>query len=489
MITCNYCDKEATSVFRQGVVREIFCCADHTDTMFLEHTGLIEEDWRQWRIELDQSKSERLGIQNDWRATYDNLSYKEMGEHYSSYVSTYGYQDQYDRKWWDKFFEGLKDEKIYVIELGGHRGGMAARVLKNHENISDWINFDIDRDAVNNPICDDHRYQAIVASSYLWNLSSHIERLKDHRLVFVGAHVLEHIKREQLIKLIDNIIIHCVYVGIEIPLQAESTHVNWHNFDGSHILEIGWGEILRLFRERNFQVEYDGLWNAKMEKVDFAYNPGLSRIANHNRWRENYGDLSFDDQKRYYETIFKNSPHQRQYTIEHVEAPFRNQLRDKYLWVIEFGGYQGELAHQLLLKYDNVKSWTNYEISERVLTHQVCNDPRYTPILITDFIWNKPPPLIYNTFVSSHTIEHITGDDFKKLVDKVIRHCDYVILEIPLPIDMSRGAKTWHNYDGTHIQDLSWNDIVTILFDVGFTKFIHTGLHGWNYFGYKVEAL
>jgi hypothetical protein len=205
--------------------------------------------------------------------------------------------------------------------------------------------------------------------------------------------------------------------------------------------------------------------------------------------------MTFKEHKKYYEAVFTDITYQRKYAIEFWEAPFQNELKDKELRVIELGGYQGELAHEILRKHPNIEKWDNYEISDRADTHQVCNDPRYDPIVLEDFIWNDPPASItfkapgaslrkYNTFVSSHTIEHITGDNFKALVDTVIRYMDYCILEAPL--SEQQMPNIWKGYDGTHIQELAWNDIITILWNAGFSKFTRTGSPlKFNYFGWK----
>jgi len=445
------------------------------------------QEWEDWRAKLAESKEERLEYQNTWREQYDELSYKDMGDHYSIYVEAFGYQDQYDRKWWDQFFEEHRDEDLAVTEMGGHRGGMAKRMLEKHDNIKSWVNFEIDQMVVDDPVCTDERYHSRYLPDYLWNYPApeNLVVRKPMKNVFVAAHVFEHIKIMQLIMLVKKVITNYDYVGVEAPL--ESTGINWENFDGSHIFEGGWRYIISLFETWGFIVEYDGRWNAKMEKRGFKYDPTKSRIENHNRWRKNYGQMTYQDHKDYYEAIFEDTPFQRQYHFKEMEYPFE-RLKNKELWVLEFGGYQGELAHQILRKYDNIEGWDNFEITDRALKYRVCSDKRYNPIVLDDFIWDKPPQhMAYDVFVSSHTIEHITGYDFQKLVDKVIRHCDYCILEIPLPHDMSRGVETWHNYDGTHIQDLSWGKIQTILFDAGFTKFTMTGPPGavWNYFGWK----
>lgn len=430
-----------------------------------------------------------MELQNQWRETYDELSYKQMCTFYSNYVDTYGYHDQYNRSWWDNFFDQLSGAKIWVIELGGHTGGLAKRILKNHKNIANWINFDIDRTALyDNSVCDDPRYIPLHLNDYLWNMPERVTKLKGYRLVFVAAHVLEHLKEAQVISLLDKIVIHCKYAGVEIPLEPRRRNVNWKDFDGSHILEIGWVELIELFRDRGFKVEHDGLWNAKLTKLEGIYDDTMNTKDNSDKWRKNYSRMTYDDQRKYYNTILNLTCDQRQYTIEYIEKPFNNMLKDKELKIIELGGYQGELAHRILRKYSNIVAWDNFEITDRARTNSVCNDGRYRPIITNEFLWDIGYVALeekYNVFLSSHTIEHISTADFKKLVDTVIRHCDYCILEIPMPYNVPKNDLNWKGFDGTHILDIPWEEILEILYRAGFTQFELSDGRGWNYFGWK----
>jgi hypothetical protein len=460
--------------------RTAYGCEEHKNDISMDITGRPYEETmyyiEKWRDEIEE-----------WKQSYDDMDFIQQREKYEGYHDEMSYQDQFRANWWLTTFNKLPKAKLSVIEVGGYLGKLATLILRYYSNIEKWHNYDIQRNIVKDKVCIDSRYEAVVLEDYIWNNPPD----NDYN-VFVASHLIEHLNEEDLEKLIDTIMIKCDFILLEAPLEKNTTDADWSSSTDPHFLEIGWKQVTDILTSKGYSVlTSDNKWNYMFTKLrsQLEYDPNKSRIENHNRWRKNYELMTYQDHKNYYQAVFNEAPHQRQYTYDEVSYPFE-RLKDKNLWVIEFGGYQGELAHQILRKYDNIKLWDNYEITDRALKYRICNDERYHPIVLDGFIWDYASgthgiPGVYNLFISSHTIEHITGHDFQKLVDKVIRHVDYCILEIPLPMDMSKGVETWNNYDGTHIQDLSYTKIVNILFEAGFTNFQRTGENSWNYFGWK----
>ncbi len=201
------------------------------------------------------------------------------------------------------------------------------------------------------------------------------------------------------------------------------------------------------------------------------------RIKGHNQWRANYDTMSYKENQDYYDRILNDTPMQMQYNSNW----FRNELFrlnewDRNLRVFELGGYQGELAHIILRENDHIDVWHNYEITMRAINHRVCNDEAYTPIVPDMPVWELPKLATmlengkYNCFIASHTFEHLKLRDVELVIDRIVSKMDFALLEIPITFKV----QTWDNYDGTHIFDGTWHDIIDMMSAAGF-RYVNTG--------------
>ncbi len=69
--------------------------------------------------------------------------------------------------------------------------------------------------------------------------------------MFVATHMIEHITAAQLELLIASI--QAPYVYLEAPLPDHDGE-QWHDYPGTHILEIGWPSVDALLRKYEFEV-------------------------------------------------------------------------------------------------------------------------------------------------------------------------------------------------------------------------------------------
>lgn len=188
-----------------------------------------------------------------------------------------------------------------------------------------------------------------------------------------------------------------------------------------------------------------------------------------NKWREDYLSMNWEQQLAYYEDIWKQYPVQQSYS-RIASIAFFNYVASMGGSgnIIELGGWQGHLARDVwnLLSPDIV--WHNYEVCKSAVDNPVIYDNRYKGIVPIDFLWNYPAEHFkqYNTFVASHSIEHITFDNFKCLIDK-LDSIQYIYLDIPIEQIIK---PDWDNYIGTHILDASWQDIVSVLNSHGYKE-------------------
>lgn len=208
-----------------------------------------------------------------------------------------------------------------------------------------------------------------------------------------------------------------------------------------------------------------------------------------NRWRDDYQQMSYEEQVEFYNEVARRWPEQidfhfpswgRFFAYVHLElGPFS---------VFEIGGWKGELAQAVFEAIPDViahsvihggarqvPTWVNFEISEEALTETVVIDPRYRASVPPDFAWNVPLPNM-DVFIASHTIEHITEENFVALLNNLPDTIVFIGLESPLrPSDTDRG---WDNYTGSHILEIGWEEIFYRLARFGFANIAE--LDGFN---------
>lgn len=181
-----------------------------------------------------------------------------------------------------------------------------------------------------------------------------------------------------------------------------------------------------------------------------------------NDYRNNYDKLPFENHQKFYGVIYEHFPSQRQYNLEAVKKFLR---KIKKPGVVEIGGWQGELAQEILESTMGKKvwSWVNYEICREAVDNGY-DSPKYSGIALKDFFKFDEEMLDHNTLIMSHVLEHMKYREFAKFLDEV-REAGYpfkhIYLDAPIP-DKTRYV-SWHNYVGTHVLEVGWEDILKLL--------------------------
>jgi hypothetical protein len=184
-----------------------------------------------------------------------------------------------------------------------------------------------------------------------------------------------------------------------------------------------------------------------------------------NNWRKNYNRMTYEEHQSFYNLLLQHFPHQSQHTKDWVFRFFANLYNEGKLSILEIGGWDGELADYILKRYKNIEKWDNYEISELAKEKVVCRDERYCVNVPNDFIWNIILPDHYNILLSSHTIEHITENNFQTLIKNLPPSIKWIYFEAPLPL---KHGRHWHNDFSTHILEWSWEDITLFMKEQGY---------------------
>lgn len=166
-----------------------------------------------------------------------------------------------------------------------------------------------------------------------------------------------------------------------------------------------------------------------------------------NAWRERYDEMTFADQQEFYDLVYDQFPAQARYSTRVLER-FLTWMGLKSLDVVELGGWDGGLAAEILPGQEEIKSWTNHEISRAAVAATVCDDPRYRGIALGEWYWRRH--FVTDLFIASHVLEHLKLRDVARVFDTT--HARWLYLQSPL----GEEASDWQNYRGSHILEVGW---------------------------------
>lgn len=191
-------------------------------------------------------------------------------------------------------------------------------------------------------------------------------------------------------------------------------------------------------------------------------------IAAFDAWRANYDQMSYADQQAFYDRFEAEHPAQAGYLLdgglEHFTRFFEHCLAHlPKTYVLELGGWKGELAREMLNRFPSLSVWCNVEICCRAIKRTVFSDARYLTYNPPDQPWKValPPG---NVLVASHFIEHIKSLELDKLLRNLPATLRYAALVAPLP---ATGPVDWSGYHGSHILEQGWQEVNTALWYYG----------------------
>jgi len=178
---------------------------------------------------------------NKWREEYDSYSIEDQKRIINELEEKYPTQRQFSVSviYIRKFLPKKPNQKI--LEIGGWKGHLASIILKENETIELWHNYDICSNAKDKSVCNDKRYECIIANDFVWNLD-----VFNEYDVCILSHVIEHIKESELRKLFTKLK-NIKFIYIASPLKEKGS--NWNNYMGTHILNCGWNSIRNMLKD------------------------------------------------------------------------------------------------------------------------------------------------------------------------------------------------------------------------------------------------
>lgn len=180
---------------------------------------------------------------NLWRQRYRSMPFSQHQSDTDAIMLGHATPEQYIINSTDlrRCLSGVEDTGSGVLEFGGWRGAMANAVLSEFPNLTGWTNYEICPSARFDAHCRDPRYELVVTDRFLWESP----RPRSGR-IFVSSHAIEHLTAEHLNLLFRWLPDSIRWMYLCAPIQDSTTDEKWQDYGGTHILEIGWEQVLEL---------------------------------------------------------------------------------------------------------------------------------------------------------------------------------------------------------------------------------------------------
>jgi len=183
---------------------------------------------------------------NDYRRNYDNLPFENHLKLYDIIAKFFPEQKQYNLKMVHDFLNTIL-EPIKVVELGGWKGELAGEILSERSDVKKWTNYELCATAVNEGLKHPN-YKAVVLRKFFDGKVKGFNTL-------IMSHVLEHMRYADFHKIVDGIKDYGIkYIYIDAPIEEKSKNVNWTDFLGTHVLEVGWENIISLLEQSGYSL-------------------------------------------------------------------------------------------------------------------------------------------------------------------------------------------------------------------------------------------
>jgi len=188
---------------------------------------------------------------------------------------------------------------------------------------------------------------------------------------------------------------------------------------------------------------------------------GVSALSQFNDYRKVYSSLTFNELKKQHEQWYRKYPLQSRFEKRFFVNCFKHVVKTlkRNLFVVELGGFEGALALEILKMYPTMQ-WLNVEIIKHTMKRGL-EKYRYTEHVLSEQLWREKLDLRkYDVFVSSHTLEHLSNVQVKRLFEYLIlNNMQYLILDIPV----RPNGQTWYKYSGTHVLMMGSNHLKKLL--------------------------
>jgi len=204
--------------------------------------------------------------------------------------------------------------------------------------------------------------------------------------------------------------------------------------------------------------------------------------VDYNVFRKYYQGLTFDDLAELYGYFAQLRPQDGRYRESCFVEMFnllRYMTKDD-LHIVELGCNKGYLAMDILKQFKNIKTWIGYDFH----SYENLGDLRYVSRALSDWFHLIELP-DFNVFVSSHTIEHLSGDQVVKTFNHIVSKAEYLLLEIRIYED----GFDWDSWRCAHVLTWGQKQLKKLLTGIGYRLFYEIkGIEGLAIMGWEKVA-
>lgn len=184
------------------------------------------------------------------------------------------------------------------------------------------------------------------------------------------------------------------------------------------------------------------------------------------KFRKEYDKISFQKLVKKSNIWLHQYPEQASYNLSLIQLWFENYV-SKPAFVLEIGGWRGDLAKTILHDYIFINCWDNFDIISDAST-QKCSDERYQLVPLSDYIWNIEVEKKYNALIASHMIEHIKWHELTQLIRWIPDNIHTVLFEAP--IVQSAQNYSWKGHFSNHILEKGWEQVIEEMRNCNFVE-------------------
>jgi len=178
---------------------------------------------------------------DQWRSGYNTRTFAEEMAYHNELEAKYPLQAHYNEQAARLVFEMCRPGR--VVEAGAWKANLAALMLAAHPQMESWTAYEICTAAIEKTVCTDSRFRYVTPDRFDWFYSATILAGID---MVVATHFIEHISNEHFEGMAGAINAAQVpYTYFEAPITDDGN--TWEGYPGTHILEMGWGHIEKLF--------------------------------------------------------------------------------------------------------------------------------------------------------------------------------------------------------------------------------------------------
>jgi hypothetical protein len=179
-------------------------------------------------------------------------------------------------------------------------------------------------------------------------------------------------------------------------------------------------------------------------------------ICQLDRYRKLYDSFSFDYKLKMADKWLRLYPEQAHFDLIPINYWLEN-IVTRPAYVLEIGGWRGDLAQSVLSSFGFINLWHNYDLIKHNI-YQKCYDKRYKLITLDDDIWHLSLESEYNALIATHMIEHIKWRELTELINWIPLSINTVLFESPLP--PSDENINWTGDYSSHVLEKGWEQII-----------------------------